>query len=53
VTLGVLVGKDDRVGSPGRFSVGPRSSHNCKAGRKMEFATSVNIGIVPNRKSPA
>src|SRR3954454_10076787 len=41
---GVLVGKDCQVGPPGRFSVGPGSSHNCKAGRKMEFATSVHLG---------
>jgi hypothetical protein len=43
VTLEVLVGKDRRAGVPGSFSVGPGSSHNCKAGRKMEFATGVNV----------
>jgi hypothetical protein len=39
------VGKDSQVGFPGLFTVGPGSSHNCMAGRKMEFATSVNIGV--------
>jgi hypothetical protein len=37
----VLGGKDSQVGFPGLFTVGPGSSHNCMARRKMEFATSV------------
>src|SRR5512135_3367471 len=47
VTLVVLAGKDSQVGSPGLFSACPGSSHNYKAGRKMEFATSVTVGSTP------
>ena len=44
-------------GSPvrwsGYFSVGPGSSHNSMAGRKMEFATSVTVGFGPYHRNDA
>ena len=40
-----LVLRGSQMGSLGFYSVYPGSSRNCKGGREMEFATSVNIRV--------